>query len=91
MPLKILTDEQFNGDIWRMEIDELTDTLCLEIRDHSDKKVYFATIDLVTGHTLTKEFATPERWLTGIEAAWNGVMLLHFYQPAARKNRRDVR
>jgi hypothetical protein len=80
MHLELQTDEQFNGDIWRMEIDELPDTLCLEIRDHSNKKVYFSTIDLATGHTLTKELTTPERWLTGIEAAWNGVMLLHFYQ-----------
>jgi len=79
MHLKLLIDEQFTGDIWRMEIDELTDTLFLETRDHADKKVLFHAINLPNG-ALFKDLATPERWLTGIEAAYYGVLLLHFYQ-----------
>jgi len=80
MPLKLLTDEQFTGDIWRMEIDELTDILFLETRDHTDKKVQFSAINLSTGSILFKDLTIPERWLTGIEAAYNSVLLLHFYQ-----------
>ncbi len=80
MHLNLLTDEKFNGDIWRMEIDELTDTLFLETRDHTNKKVLFHAIDLATGDILFKDLPTPERWLTGIEAAYDGVLLLHFYQ-----------
>jgi hypothetical protein len=80
MPLKLLTDEQFTGDIWRMEIDELTGILFLETRDHTEKKVQFSAIDLSTGNILFKDLGIPERWLTGIEAAYDGVLLLHFYQ-----------
>ena len=80
MPLKLLTDGKFTGDIWRMEIDELTGALFLETREHADKKVQFSTIDLSTGNILFKDLNIPERWLTGIEAAYDGVLLLHFYQ-----------
>jgi hypothetical protein len=80
MSIRPLIDEKYTGDIWRMEIDELSDMLCLEIRHHADKKVYFSSIDLATGNTSVKDISIPERWLTGIEAAWDGVMLLHFYQ-----------
>src|SRR5580698_9498916 len=72
--------EQFTGDIWRLEIDKSTDTICLEVRDNKEKKVSFAAINLSDGQTLFKDLITPERWLTGIEAAYDGVLLLHFYQ-----------
>ena len=77
---KIFFSEEFTSDIWRIEIDELTDTLFLETRDHADKKVLFHAIDLSNGDALFKDLATPERWLTGIEAAYAGILLLHFYQ-----------
>jgi hypothetical protein len=80
MHLKLVTDEKFDGAIWRMEIDALTDTVFMEIRDSGEKKVHFAAVDLLTGKTLFKNLTTPERWLTGIEAAYDGVLLLHFYQ-----------
>jgi len=80
MQLNLLTDEQFTGDIWRMEIDELSDTLFLETRDHTDKKVQFGAINLPAGNILFKDLGIPERWLTGIEAAYDDVLLLHFYQ-----------
>ena len=76
-------NEQFNGDIWRIEIDEISDTLVAEIRSSADKQVAFASISLVSGKTYFKNFSLPERWLTGVEAAFDGVLLLHNYQSEA--------
>jgi hypothetical protein len=76
-------NEQFPGDIWRIEIDELSDTLVAEIRNSADKQVYFSSINLLTGHVNFKSLTLPERWLTGIEAAFGGVLLLHNYQSEA--------
>jgi len=75
-------DHQFNGSIWRLEIDELSDTIFIEIRNDAEKQVSFASIDLTTGKLNFDNLTTPERWLTGIEAAYDGVMLLHNYQSA---------
>ena len=72
--------EQFAGTIWRMEIDGLSETLFVEIRDNEEKKVYFGSIDLKTGKVYFKDLVTPERWLTGIETAYDGVLLIHYYQ-----------
>jgi hypothetical protein len=71
--------EKFNGAIWRLEIDELTDTICTETRDEADKQVSFSSTGLKTGNTYFKQLTTGERWLTGMEAVYDGVMLLHNY------------
>jgi len=71
--------EKFNGVIWRLEIDELTDTICIETRDETEKQVGFSSISLNTGKLYFKELATDERWLTGMEAVYDGVLLLHNY------------
>jgi hypothetical protein len=63
-----------------MEIDELSETLFIEVRNNEEKKVYFSAVNLLSGETLFKDLTAPERWLTGIEAAYDGVLLLHFYQ-----------
>jgi hypothetical protein len=80
MQRKPLCSESFNGAIWRMEIDELSEILFVEVRNNEDKKVSFCALSLVTGKVLFNDLTAPERWLTGIEAAYKGVMLLHFYQ-----------
>jgi len=72
--------QQFNGAIWHMEIDGLSDTLFIEVRNNEEKQVSFASVDLKTGKTWFTDFVSPERWLTGIEAAYDGVLLLHNYQ-----------
>jgi hypothetical protein len=72
--------QQFNGTIWRLEIDELSENIFIETRSEQDKQVSFSSINLSTGKINFKELTTPERWLTGIEAAYNGVLLLHNYQ-----------
>ncbi|BAU54721.1 DUF4905 domain-containing protein [Mucilaginibacter gotjawali] len=80
MAIASLISEQFDGVIWRMEIDELSDTLFVEIRNEEERKVSFAAVSLSDGTVLFKNIAAPEKWLTGIEAAFDGVLLLHFYQ-----------
>ncbi len=83
-------NEQFNGVIWRMEIDSITDTVFLEIRNTADKQVSFASINLNTGHINFKNLTRPERWLTGIEAAYQGILLLHQYQSASSPAHKGV-
>jgi hypothetical protein len=80
MNIQPFISEQFNGTIWRMEIDELTETLFVEVRDSEEKKVHFGSVSLINGKTYFKDLTTPERWLTGIEAAYDGVLLLHNYE-----------
>ena len=75
-------DERLNGIIWRIEIDSLSNTLFLEVRNTENKEVSFASIDLTIGKINFKQLTLPERWLTGIEAAYDGVLLLHHYQSA---------
>ena len=75
--------QQFNGAIWRLEIDELSDTIFIEVRNDAEKQVSFSAINLATGKLNFSNLTTPERWLTGIEAAYDGVLLLHNYQSAS--------
>ncbi|MFD1255377.1 DUF4905 domain-containing protein [Mucilaginibacter terrae] len=81
--LKLLVAEHFNGEIWRMEIDHISHTLFAETRNNEDRKVSFAAISLVTGKTFFKNYTIDESWLTGIETAYNSVLLLHYYENAA--------
>jgi hypothetical protein len=75
--------QQFNGAIWRLEIDELSDMIFVEVRNEAEKQVNFSALSLETGEVYFSDLTTPERWLTGIEAVYNGVMLLHNYQSAS--------
>ena len=34
-------DHQFKAQVWRLEIDDLTDTILIETRDPADKKSIF--------------------------------------------------
>jgi len=76
-------NHQFRSTVWRLEIDPLTETIFVEIRDQADKKVSFAAINLTSGKVYFDDLQTEERWLTGIEAAYNGVLLIHNYQSEA--------
>ncbi len=75
-------EEQLNGVIWRIEIDEQKDTLFLEVRNTENREVSFASFDLTTGNINFKQLTLPEKWLTGMEGAYDGVLLLHHYQSA---------
>ncbi len=58
----------------------MSETLFVEVRNNEEKQVHFGAVDIVTGKTLFKDLTTPERWLTGIETAYNGILVLHYYQ-----------
>jgi len=77
--LRSIINHQFSSTVWRLEIDPLSETLFVEIRDQADKKVYFAAISLDSGRVYFDGLQTEERWLTGIEAAYDGVLLVHNY------------
>ena len=62
-----------------MMIDELSETLLLEIRENENRQVSFASLSLKTGQPWFTGYTNPERWLTGLEAGFDGVMLLHNY------------
>jgi hypothetical protein len=67
----------FSAPVWRMVIDEQTDTLFVEIRDASLKQVSFNGLNLRNAEVYLENFMLDERWLTGIEAADRGILLLH--------------
>ncbi|MBS1521686.1 MAG: DUF4905 domain-containing protein [Bacteroidetes bacterium] len=71
---------QFKSTVWRLEIDPITNILFAEIRDNSDKRVSFSAINLENGEIYFDDLQTEERWLTGIETAYDGTLLLHNYQ-----------
>ncbi|TSD66395.1 DUF4905 domain-containing protein [Inquilinus sp. KBS0705] len=72
--------QTFANTIWRLEIDALTGIMVLELRNQPEKQVSFATISLKSADVYIQNYTTPERWLTGVEAIYNGVMLLHHYK-----------
>lgn len=73
-------NQTFEGAIWRLHIDELTGIMVAEIRDEQQKQASFASFSLLTGIVYFTGFKTPERWLTGAEGIYNGVVLLHYYK-----------
>lgn len=69
--------QQFNGLVWRMEIDPITSTLFAEIRNEQEKQVSFASVNLSSGKINFTKLTVDERWHTGIESAYDGVLLLY--------------
>ena len=72
--------QQFKWPVWRMEIDEISNLLFVELRNGEEKNVAFGCVDLNTGTLNFDDFTTEERWLTGIETAFDGTLLIHNYQ-----------
>jgi hypothetical protein len=81
--LKLLVAEHFGGQVWRLEVDPISNTLFAEIRNVEDRRVTFAAISLIDGKTHFKDHTVDERWLTGIETAYGGVLLVHYYESAS--------
>lgn len=75
-------NQDLGATMWRLEIDSVTGIIFLEIRNGEDKKVSFTAVSLLSGAINFSGFTTPERWLTGMEAAYDGLLLLHNYQSA---------
>jgi len=80
--LKLNIQHQFKGQIWRMLIDADEHLLYIEVRDAESREVSFSGFDLSTGKATFTDLQTDEKWLTGIEACYDGVLFLHGYQSA---------
>lgn len=81
--LQLHIDHEFKYPVWRLETDTASNIIYAEIREPADKRVSFASISLETGKVFFADLQTEERWLTGIETAFDGVLLLHNYQSEA--------
>jgi hypothetical protein len=78
--LKPIITQNFNGTIWRLEVDELTDTMVIEVRNEQDKQTSFASLNIQTGEIYFTDYKPHERWLTGVECVYDNVVLLHQYR-----------
>jgi hypothetical protein len=78
--LQPFISHQFKSPVWRLEIDSPGGIILTEVRDVANKKVSFSSINLDSGDVYFDGLETEERWLTGIEAAYDGVILLHSYE-----------
>jgi hypothetical protein len=72
--------QTFNGTVWRLQIDSQTGIMVIELRNEQEKQTSFASLNLTTGKVYFDNLVMPERWLTGVEAVFNGMMLLHYYK-----------
>jgi len=82
MLLQPYISQRFNGQIWKFVIDEQAGLLFAEIRSAETREVSFASIDLTTGKLDFDNLSLPEKWLTGLEGSFDGIMLLHGFQSA---------
>ncbi|WP_162499757.1 DUF4905 domain-containing protein [Mucilaginibacter terrigena] len=78
--LQPFVSQTLNGAVWRLQIDGETDIMCIEIRNEKDRQTSFAAVNLASGQVYFTSLTLPERWLTGIENIYNGVLLLHYYK-----------
>jgi Domain of unknown function (DUF4905) len=88
--LRPFINHSFQSPIWRLEIDSLNGIIFIEIRNTADKQVSFSSLSLNTGEVYFDGLQTEERWLTGIEAAYDGVLLLHNYQTESGPSHKAV-
>lgn len=88
--LKPAFSHNFGGAIWRLEIDELTNILVVEVRNETDKQVSFSSVDLNTGRLNFENYKTDERWLTGIEGVYKNVALLHYYKHESSPEHKSI-
>jgi hypothetical protein len=72
--------QTFNSTVWRLQIDAQADLMAVELRSEKDKQTSFASLNLANGQVYFNNLVMPERWLTGIEVVYNGVLLLHYYK-----------
>ena len=77
---RLFLSQFFNGTIWRLEIDELSNNMVLELRNGQDKQASFSSVNLQSGIINFAGYHTAERWLTGVECISDSVMLLHYYK-----------
>lgn len=80
--LKPYIHQRYKGQIWKLATDPAKNLIFIESRDAADHLVSFSGCDLNTGEACFTELITHEKWLTGIESCFNGVLFLHGYESA---------
>jgi len=80
--IKPYIQQQFTGQIWRLLIDPEKEILYVECRDSGNHTVAFSGFDLNSGNANFVNIMIDEKWLTGIEGCFNGVLFLHGYESA---------
>lgn len=70
---------RFEGMIWKILIDPLTNTLVLEIRNGETRSVTFSAYALNAQKFLWENLECEEPWWLGLEEAYNGFVILHEY------------
>lgn len=80
--LKPYIQQQLAGQIWKMLIDPVSHLLFVEVRDIDNRQVSFSGFDLRTGKLTFTDLVPDEKWLTGMEGCFDGVLFLHGYQSA---------
>lgn len=78
--MKKLGHHTFGGIIWKLLFDEPAAVLAVETRAPGSARAVFTTINLVTGDVLLRDYSPDENWPCGLEAARNGVLLIHGYE-----------
>lgn len=89
--LKPYIHQQFTGQIWKLQIDSVKQLLFVETRDAEKREVSFSGFDLKTGRTNFLNLSGDEKWLTGIEGCFDGVLFLHGYQSAQSPVHKGIR
>jgi hypothetical protein len=82
IPLKPYLQQPLKGQIWRMLIDSYEQLLYIETRDAENRLAVFWGFDLSNGTTAFSNLSLDEKWLTGMDGCFNGVLFLHGYQSA---------
>lgn len=72
--------QQFTGQIWKLLIEPVKELLFVETRDTENRVVSFSGFDLNTGKPSFLNITLDEKWLTGMEGCFDGVLFLHGYQ-----------
>jgi hypothetical protein len=77
------------GDIWRI-IPTASGQILGEVRLHQDKRVSFFCLEEKGGATLWEDRRFDEPWWIGIEAVFDGVLILHTYEKPDMPQHRDM-
>ena len=70
----------FDSLIWKISVDTQSNILALELRDHDNRSVDFACIDLKTNKFLWHGVKPEETWWLGLDSCHNGKIYLHTYK-----------
>jgi hypothetical protein len=74
-----LLSDKTEGIIWKIKLDDATETIVWENRT-LDKKVLFYAYDFLNQVFLIKHFSFEEDWLLGLDFVFNGIAYFHGFE-----------